>query len=227
MIPRIFVENIDKRILKLPRSEIKHIKAMRLKNGDYIEVMDGKGTIGKGEIEISSEIQIRILEKKKLPTPPNIWVGIPVLKPKRISFLIEKMGELGVKGIFPLITHFSQRYRYNNFADRWKNILISSIKQSGNPYLPDIEPLKTIQQAIDMGFDTIIFGDKIGEKEFSISGKTLCITGPEGGFSSEEKKLLVDNGAIPANLGTYTLRTETAMIILTAEAMKKAVARDE
>jgi len=222
MIPRIFTKKIDTDRITPTKEESRHINVMRLRDGDYIEVMDGKGIIAKAKIYITPKPYIEILEKMKFPPPPEIWAGIPILKPKRASFLIEKLGELGIKGIFPLKTKFTQGYRYNNVKNRWKNILISAIKQSGNPYIPDIKTAKDIKEILNMDFDTIIFAEKTGERDLHFSGKSLFIVGPEGGFSEKEKTSLLKSGAVPVNLGKYTLRAETAGIILVAEAMRKA-----
>ncbi|GAX78384.1 hypothetical protein CEUSTIGMA_g5826.t1 [Chlamydomonas eustigma] len=51
------------------------------------------------------------------------------------------------------------------------------------------------------------------------SGKRVLIVGPEGDFTPEEVKLLVEAGAIPTGLGPNRLRTETAAIMMLSACM--------
>ena len=42
--------------------------------------------------------------------------------------------------------------------------------------------------------------------------KILFVIGPEGGFTDQEEKVLIDNGFISTSFGTRVLRTETASL---------------
>jgi 16S rRNA (uracil1498-N3)-methyltransferase len=42
--------------------------------------------------------------------------------------------------------------------------------------------------------------------------KPLLISGPEAGFTADERQQLIDSGAVPFSLGTRRLRAETAAI---------------
>ena len=43
--------------------------------------------------------------------------------------------------------------------------------------------------------------------------RILLVVGPEGGFSLEEEKFLLDNGFISVSLGKNVLRAETAPVV--------------
>ena len=47
-----------------------------------------------------------------------------------------------------------------------------------------------------------------------ISDRILFVVGPEGGFTKEEEKKLIDNGFITVSIGSNVLRTETVSLFL-------------
>ena len=44
-------------------------------------------------------------------------------------------------------------------------------------------------------------------------GRTLCVVGPEGGFTAQEVEKLTRAGFLPATLGERVLRWETAAVL--------------
>ena len=44
-------------------------------------------------------------------------------------------------------------------------------------------------------------------------GRTLCVVGPEGGFTAQEVEKLTAAGFLPATLGERVLRWETAAVL--------------
>ena len=58
-------------------------------------------------------------------------------------------------------------------------------------------------------FATIIQYIKINGKDCA---KILFVIGPEGGFTDNEEKTLIDNGFVSTSFGSRVLRTETASL---------------
>ncbi|RLE44456.1 hypothetical protein DRJ22_05925 [Candidatus Woesearchaeota archaeon] len=204
--------------------EYNHIvNARRLREGDEVIFIDGKGNKGYGSIkEInfkrkSLKVEIKKIEREK--ELPEIWLAQSVIK--RMDFIIEKATELGVKGIFPIIT------RYTSFiperkVERWKRISLSACKQSCRAKLPYIENPVFFEDFLKKSekFRLKLIADIDGEYRlreiFSNEQDKLplvvCI-GPEGGFKREEINKAKEYGFIPFTLGKKILRGETASIV--------------
>ena len=70
------------------------------------------------------------------------------------------------------------------------------------------------------GFDNIFMlwegqspSDILSSEDISLSGKTLFIVGPEGGFSDAEAEFFTSSSAKPVSLGKRVLRWETAALL--------------
>ncbi|MDE6138237.1 MAG: 16S rRNA (uracil(1498)-N(3))-methyltransferase, partial [Candidatus Gastranaerophilales bacterium] len=115
------------------------------------------------------------------------------------SFVIEKATELGVNGIYPILTDNCavSRQVVEKKVPKWQKIMFESSKQCERAIVP------TCYAPCDLGalleensFDKIIvFCERIAEKtirdSFKIKSvtsgdKVLIIIGPEGGFSQKE-----------------------------------------
>ncbi len=205
--------------LVIPYEESQHIKALRLKVGDNISVINGKGIIANCNlIDINknqSSIQVNSVEFNVGETSINISVGIGILDNRdRIEFALEKAVELGVNHFYPLITDFTQRKTIN--IDRLQQKGIASLKQCKRSVLTEIHKPIKISELVESfnNFDYIILADEFGHKPSSLSAKNvLILVGPEGGFSKNEIEIIKKSAnTICWNLGNRRLRAETALI---------------
>jgi len=209
----------------LSLDESKHcLRTLRKKINDTILVTKGDGIIYRAEIiDIKNNLityqNIEIIEKKN----KNLHIHIVIAPPKnrtRFEWFLEKVTEIGVDIISPVICENSERRKINH--DRSEKIIIAAMKQSKNSILPIInKPVKfndvikkTNQntyiahcyQEEKKDFKNILLNDK------KIKDITLFI-GPEGDFSKKELNFAIKMGIIPVTLGESRLRTETAGII--------------
>ena len=95
----------------------------------------------------------------------DIWVCFSLVKPRNVNFLIEKVSEIGVKKIFPLITEFSHKHKFKR--DRLQKIAIESVEQSNGLIIPEIMEILEIQNFLKLLLMT--------EKLFYVTKKTLQI----------------------------------------------------
>jgi 16S rRNA (uracil1498-N3)-methyltransferase len=101
------------------------------------------------------------------------------------------------------------------------NVLVSAIKQSANPFLPKLNEM--------INFNTFINSCKTFEgqkfichcqttkktllaKAYTAKCDVLICIGPEGDFTSAEIDIALSNNFMPASLGSFRFRTETAGI---------------
>ena len=125
----------------LSKEESQHcIKVLRKKKNDIIRVTNGKGSIYITKIT-SIENEIVHLEnlKNEFILNRKTKIHIAIAPPKnriRFEWFLEKVTEIGVDIITPLLCTNSERNQIN--LTRSQKILISAMKQSNNSILPQI-----------------------------------------------------------------------------------------
>lgn len=220
-------EDFRKGEVVLPENESAHLaKSLRAKVGDEIIVVDGEGKAFAVEIlKIDGKrAKGTILGEVEHAPEPLIKhaIGIGTIQPARLETAWDMCVQLGISRLIPLWTDFSiDRMKPDGrFIERLKSISIRAMKQSRRAFLPVVEPPQTLVELINSKkFDYIFFGDPEGLPDFPqkkprLGENVLLIIGPEGGFSSEEKRIISDAGGIAISLGRRRLRTETATVAL-------------
>jgi 16S rRNA (uracil1498-N3)-methyltransferase len=218
-----FCEDID--IGQLSEEESHHaFKVLRLKINDQITVIDGKGYSVTAEIiEISKKsLSFNIIDKTELTEVlPQIHIAIaPTKNIDRFEFFLEKVTELGITEITPLLCSNSERKIIKD--DRLKKIVLAATKQSGNLFLPKLNELTSFKTFIES--ETNVENNFIAHcendeskndlKQYVKNLDKICILiGPEGDFTKEEIILAQQKKFKPVSLGHTRLRTETAGII--------------
>src|SRR4030095_3493768 len=137
--------NVNESTLTITDDEAKHLlKVLRKNIGEKIFVTDGMGNLYKCILEEikKKEIVCSITGTKNYVNEPAIQLKayIAVLKnPDRFEFAIEKLTELGVHEIQPIITErvISKKKDKTN---RWQSIALSAMKQSQRCRLPKVNP---------------------------------------------------------------------------------------
>jgi 16S rRNA (uracil1498-N3)-methyltransferase len=145
-----------------------------------------------------------------------------LVKKDNFEWAVQKMTELGVTNIVPIICEHSEKRKLN--MDRMKKIAIESSEQSGRGDLPVIHPLITIPELFASGLpqggvlpqEKIVFHpDGIPFKQYINStnqNSFVAFVGPEGGFSPKEIELFRSYNVPIVSLGTQILRAETAAV---------------
>ncbi len=181
--------------------------------GEWIGVIQ---SLNKKKAFILIEKQIKKQEREKLI---NI-IYVPI-KGNRNYYLIEKITELGVSNIFPIISERSVIKKFN-----YKKAYACSIaasQQSGRLSVPEIHEFKSLKNLFFLWNknNEIIFCDETEKKDFfnnlfklgSNKKINTILIGPEGGFSPSEKNFLKDlNYVYGLSLGKRILRADTAAI---------------
>lgn len=215
-------------------------RVLRNKEGEEIELFDGKGGRYKGVIRsIGSDGTVAgdIIEKLKVahrsfPVTVNLYLSL--LKASHWEWALEKGTEIGVHTFTPIITPRTvvQLRELGNKEVRWNKILTSAAKQCGRADLPKLnEPVHyrdAIVAATKKGL-TLVGWAKHGSTTYAglrdvlsdarRKNKSLDVNifiGPEGGFSDEEIELAETDGASLFSLGPNTLRAETAAVTASA-----------
>ena len=221
-MPRFYVPSIENEELELSELDSKHaIRVLRLKEGDDVTIMDGKGILAEGVIMDENVKKTKFkVNKADFYDPPLklILAFSPTKSNDRNEWIVEKGTELGMTDCYPIFTHHSERRKWN--TDRMNKIAVSAMKQSGNPWLPQLHEaqsfdnfLKTIQFE---GVKMMAHCDEAEKTRISDLANPLknqlMLIGPEGDFSIEEIEKATQQNFQFVDLGDLTLRTETACI---------------
>ena len=213
----------DKQVV-FPKDESKHIvKVLRKKEGDILNVTNGKGNLFVTEIVLvtAQHCIAKIIEVKSEDIPEH-YLHLAVAPTKmndRYEWFLEKSTEIGVQEITPVICDHSERKVVK--IERYERVLQSAVKQSLHLNFPILNPAEKVSDLItkDIDGDKFIAHCEEGKARVSLKNriqpgsKATILIGPEGDFSSAEIKLAIENGWIPVSLGNSRLRTETAAIV--------------
>lgn len=211
--------------LELPAVEAGHcLRVLRLKEGNLITLVDGKGNFYDAEIDVirGKRCTVRILHTHECPNPWLFKVHIAVAPTKnmdRMEWFAEKATEIGIDAITCLLCDHSERKVIKN--ERLEKIVVSAMKQSQKATIPSL----TKGMVAFKDFVTLPFEGKkyIAHCEpdqktpltqaYTKGENALILIGPEGDFSLEEIKIAIENGFQPIALGESRLRTETAALM--------------
>jgi 16S rRNA (uracil1498-N3)-methyltransferase len=191
-------------------------RVMKRSVGDSVELVDGKGhlaiaiveQIGKKETALSIQ-SISFFQPDTFP----VSLGLPMMRPSKLEWVIEKATELGASHFYFYRAEKSEKEEFSkNQMERMSHLMVAAMKQSGRLYLPLIHPILSLQELLKMKMK-ILFGDTDQAAEWitPIQESVLFISGPESGFSFKETKMLKEK-ASGVKLNQNILRAETAPI---------------
>lgn len=210
---------------ELPPDEAMHaLRVLRMKIGDEMVLMDGKGNYYRAEVTLAHTKHCMYEIKEQMPQERQ-WQGhihlaiAPTKMMDRIEWMTEKAVEVGVDELSFLNCQFSERRLVK--IPRLEKIMISAVKQSHKAWATQLNEI--------VSFDTFIQQPREGRKyiahcyeevprsylfdelcQISESEDTTVLIGPEGDFSIDEVRRAVAAGYISVHLGKSRLRTETA-----------------
>jgi 16S rRNA (uracil1498-N3)-methyltransferase len=157
---------------------------------------------------------------------PDVWLAFAPVKRTQTDWLVEKATELGAARLLPVITHRTIVDRVK--LERLEAIAIEAAEQCGRTRLPEIvQPVKLdafLKQRDPRR--ALYFADENGGDPVSSAfraGPALILTGPEGGFTGEERAAIrAAANSIAISLGPRILRAETAALAALATYMALA-----
>ena len=164
-----------------------------------------------------------IENKQVCPANPtkNIVLFQAVAKGDKFEFIIQKGTEIGVTKIVPFESEFCVGKISENKRGRMQAIIQNACKQCERSMMPVVEKTINIKDVASQikDFDIVLFANERAFDSEKIKNlekykKIGIIVGAEGGFSQEEKDLLVNAGAVSVSLGRRIFRCETAAVAM-------------
>lgn len=228
------------------------LRVLRLKAGDEIFLMDGRGTFYRAVVTIASGkhclYDIREALPQERPWQRHIHIAMaPTKIIDRTEWMAEKATEIGIDELTMIDCAFSERRTLR--TDRLERIVIAAMKQSRKAWKPVVNGMTAFHDYIETPRPGRKFiahcYEEIERRELSaelglVGAKrdtsndnpqnnsqtpeaiTIMI-GPEGDFSIDEVRMAVDHGYTSVSLGSSRLRTETAALYATMMARLSSV----
>jgi 16S rRNA (uracil1498-N3)-methyltransferase len=173
--------------------EARHLaKVLRAKPGDRVTLFDGSGRSWEGRVATigRGEVTLEVGEPSEAPPVrlPAITLAVALPKGERQKWLVEKLTELGVARLVPLVTVRGVAAATAGAIERLERGVIEACKQCGRDRLMDIAAPATVTDLV----------------------------APEGGFTAQELASAAAAGWPQVALGPHVLRIETAAVALAA-----------
>ncbi|UOA09079.1 16S rRNA (uracil(1498)-N(3))-methyltransferase [Methylobacter sp. S3L5C] len=197
---------------------------LRLKKDAEIILFNGTG----GEYlctiaEVSRKVALVLVntwQDRSVESPLLVTLGLGISRGDRMDLTVQKAVELGVNIIVPLLTErcvvqFKGEKRPQRLV-HWQKIVQHAAEQSGRTSVPELPEIEQLQQWVGKQKGLKIFLDPYADKTLAdirpIDKQVTLLTGPEGGFSDQERNIAKAAGFIPVRMGSRILRTETASL---------------
>lgn len=214
----------DIEVGELTKEDTQHaVRVLRMKEGDELWLMDGRGVFYRAEISAASNHKCAYHILETLPQE-RTWLGhlhiamAPTKLNDRTEWMAEKATEVGVDEFSFLDCQFSERR--NLKTERIDKIVVSAMKQSHKAWKPVVNDMQSFSQFVkeERKGQKYICHCYEGERPnlFDVLKReedATVMIGPEGDFSIEEVRLAESLGWKSVSLGKSRLRTETAALM--------------
>jgi 16S rRNA (uracil1498-N3)-methyltransferase len=201
------------------------LHVMRAKVGTAITVFDGSGAEFEGVVDTlkRAEASVRIIERREIDRelPFSLIVGVALPKGDRQKWLVEKLTEVGVAELVPLVTERGVAQPTESASERLERAVIEAAKQCGRNRLMKIaipqQWADFVQAAKPQGAARLLaHPGGVAYHDLSLPANTpiKLAVGPEGGLTEDEAATAIDAGWRQVSLGPRILRVETAAIAL-------------
>ncbi|MGH9077143.1 MAG: RsmE family RNA methyltransferase [Acidimicrobiales bacterium] len=211
----VFVTDLDRP--SIGEADRRHLsRVLRLRPGEAVSLADGSGGWrlarwdGRGELAPAGDVERR-------PRPdPMITIAFAVVKGDRSEWAVQKLTELGVDRIVPMVSErVVVRWDGTRAAQalaRWRTVARAAAMQARLAWLPDVTEVTSWADVAATGGG---LGDGGGGAVVAVPGggplrldRPTVLIGPEGGWAPHER----DCGLPTAGLGPTVLRAETAAV---------------
>ena len=209
-------------------------RVLRAQAGQQFDIVAGE-KVRRGIIQgITDEtVEFSLHEELDATGSLPLVIALSIIRFERMEWAIEKLTELGVEQIVPVVAQRSEKHLAQAAAkrvERWRKIARESAQQSRRSNVPEIsEPIhlpewlkKSQPQEPQYGLRLLLSeheqsrslreimeAQRLSSAETSAAKITAAI-GPEGGWTEAECTRFRDCGWQPITLGPRILRAETA-----------------
>ena len=206
-------------------SHAEHLsRVLRARVGQEFDISAGHQLRRGRVLSVADDrVEFELGELVEAASAPPITVLLSVIKFDRMEWAIEKLTELGVESIVPVVSRRVDArlaLAAEKRVERWRRIALESAEQSRRMSPPRISAPSRLNDVLSPeGGCKLLLNESGAHASIAdllgpgCSNDSLALAvGPEGGWTEEEVKLLEGAGWISVSLGETILRTETAAI---------------
>jgi 16S rRNA (uracil1498-N3)-methyltransferase len=199
-----------------------------------VEVFDGSGFATIAQIVAVNRDQVVLVAEGPpiTETSPSCFVTLATAIPKgeRFDWLVEKVTELGVEALIPLVTERSVVDPGEMKLQRLRRTIVEASKQSRRNRLMILHPARAWADLVRSAAETFalrLIATPHGlppSRWPALTGtkRVLLAVGPEGGFSPTEESLARSEGWHAIQISPNVLRIETAALAGTVAIMTRS-----
>ena len=230
-MPRLFVRTPlgNGAAVELDAKQANYLgNVMRLGEGEHVLLFDGASGEWIARIVEADRKRMTLVAEdrtRELESVPDLWLAFAPVKRAQTDWLVEKATELGIARLLPVTTQWTIVERVK--LERMEAIAIEAAEQCNRTSVPEILAPQALGGFLQSaGGRTVYFADETGGEPAASAfrpGPATILTGPEGGFTDEERAAIrALPGAVAISLGPRILRAETAALAAIAAYMALA-----
>jgi 16S rRNA (uracil1498-N3)-methyltransferase len=223
---RYFSNIIDNNEYLLSNDDSYHIKkVMRMNLGDKIEIVDNK-KLYICEITSFDPVKAKVINSldDNNENDKKIILVQSLVNETKMDYVLQKGTELGVNEFYAykaVNSVIKENDKSNKKIIRWQKIVKEASEQSKRNIIPKVVDIVDISRLCKIEADVKLLltvnettkNIKNILKELKKYDTLIIVIGPEGGFTLNEEKTLIENGFISTSLGKRVLRSETAGMV--------------
>ena len=213
----------------LSRDALHHLRVLRPKDGEEIELFDGKGSLRRYLFDAAAR-GLRAAPGQTIQTVGqsnnSLTLFACVTKGSRWDWTIEKATELGVTRIVPVISDRTivriPKAERAATRERWQRIAADAARQSDAVWLPEIVEAVDFADTLPLVKACTCFVGALTDPpprplleavraSAPLPSDLAVYVGPEGDFTPDELRALLAC-ATPVSFGPTVLRAETAAL---------------
>jgi 16S rRNA (uracil1498-N3)-methyltransferase len=212
--------------VRLRGAELRHLRdALRLGAGARVTLFDGEGGIFLAEVasigRSAAELDVLGSIESRAESQLSLALAVAIAKGAKLDWVVEKATELGASRLLPFTSErtIAERSDFAERLRRWRRIASAAAAQCGRAVCPEIRDVTTLAGVLGGGAEhdrRVLFWEEgrapVAEAPNGEVRSALVVTGPEGGFTSDEAALAEAAGFTLASLGPRILRAETAAV---------------
>jgi 16S rRNA (uracil1498-N3)-methyltransferase len=204
-------------------------RVLRAKAGQQFDVA-ANGVLRHGTIVQAAmdQVEFELGGEVSSTALPHVTVYLSIFKFDRLEWALEKLTELGVSSIVPVIAQRTEQHlakAAGKRVERWRKLAREAAQQARRIAPPEVRDPVALKMAVAEEQGSRIVLAETEEQtslKAALDGCTPPLAlafGPEGGWSDAEIELFKANGWKSASLGHTILRAETAAIAAAAIAI--------
>ena len=224
----------------LAPEESRHIvKSLRGRPGEGIDILNGQGMIFRGKLKDADARNATVLVEEIIRIPrrtPLLVLAQSLLKGKALDDMLRDVITLGLGRLMPLCAARCEVHldteRTVSRVQRWRTAAVEACKQSGNPWLPEIEapcvpaqlserlsllypdaPVWKFIGSLEADAQPLAEVLQASKKEGTTPAAMVLAIGPEGDFTPEEYAQCRAQGFRPVQLPGYIFRAGPAALV--------------